>query len=125
MKKTLFFLSVLTIFALSINANAMDKKSHKKGGFKGPSIESSTVKNAKEMSDDTFVVLVGNITQNIGSELYVFSDKTGTINIEIDDEDWNGQEVEVTDIVEIRGSIEKNMVSPAIVEVEQINIINQ
>ena len=119
LKKTLAVLLATT--AILTGTEAMAKKD---GGFTGPSIEVITIEQAKGMSDDTFVILRGNITQNIGDELYVFTDGTGTINIEIDDEDWNGQNVGPEDLIEIRGEIDKGWTSIEI-DVDSVSKIDK
>lgn len=119
LKKTLAVL--LATSAILAGTEAMAKKD---GGFTGPSVEVITIEQAKGMSDDTFVILRGNITKNIGDELYVFTDGTGTINIEIDDEDWNGQNIGPEDLVEIRGEIDKGWTSIEI-DVDSVSKIDK
>ena len=119
LKKTLAVLLATT--AILAGTEAMAKKD---GGFTGPSVEVITIEQAKGMSDDTFVILRGNITKNIGDELYVFTDGTSTINIEIDDEDWNGQNIGPEDFVEIRGEIDKGWTSIEI-DVDSVSKIDK
>lgn len=78
------------------------------GGFRGPSIEVSTVAAAKEMRDDQRVVLRGYIVKSLGDELYLFKDDTGTINVDIDGKRWKGQVITPEDLVEIRGEVDKD-----------------
>lgn len=54
------------------------------GGFSGPSAALTTVDKVKSMSDDTWVMLQGNIEQRIGDETYTFRDATGTLTVDID-----------------------------------------
>lgn len=120
MNKTL--LTALTItFCIALNTEGFAKP--KNGGFTGPSVEVITVEQAKGMKDDTFVILQGNIKQNIGKELYVFTDASGSINIEIDDDDWNGVFVGPDDLVEIRGEVDKGLTKIEI-DVDQIKKIS-
>ena len=93
------------------------------GGFTGPSVDIITVEQAKNMGDDTFVILRGNIKQNIGDDLYIFADGTGSINIEIDEDEWNGLNIGPEDIVEIRGEVDKGW-SELEIDVEQISKVN-
>lgn len=79
------------------------------GGFQGPGIVPTTVAEAKKMSDDTNVVLVGSIIQNLGDEKYSFKDATDSVTVEIDNEDWNGINVTPNDVIEIRGQVDKDM----------------
>lgn len=106
---------VLT-FAVASQANAQGFG----GGFQGPTISSSTVAEALKMNDDTPVVLVGKIEKNLGNEKYQFSDKTGSIVVEIDDEDWRGQVVKPENTVEIRGEIDKELLGTPEVDVDVI-----
>ncbi len=66
----------------------------------------STVKAAQNASDDSYVLLTGNIVQALGNETYLFKDNTGEIQVEIDNEDWMGQDVSPQDRVAIRGEVD-------------------
>ncbi len=78
------------------------------GGFKGPGIEASTVKQALTLSDDTPVVLVGQIERAVGNEKYIFKDETGSVTVDIDAEDWRGLTVTPQDTLVIEGEIDKD-----------------
>ena len=69
-----------------------------------------SVAEAKELRDDSPVVLVGKITKSLGGEKYLFTDGTETVTIEIDNEDWNGLSVSEKDTV-IRGEVDKGFTS--------------
>lgn len=60
-----------------------------------------------EMPDNSPVVMRGRIRQNMGEQMYLFEDSTGTIMLEIDEEDWNGNTVRVDDMVTIYGNVDK------------------
>ncbi|MBG2711269.1 YgiW/YdeI family stress tolerance OB fold protein [Proteus mirabilis] len=92
------------------------------GGFKGPSISETSVAKAKDLSDDTWVILTGKITKKIGDELYVFEDSTGGINVDIDNKRWRGQTVTPDNTVRIEGKVDKEWTSTEI-DVKQITII--
>ena len=77
------------------------------GGFSGPSIHTSTVQQAKSFRDDSPVILKGHIIQNLGNEKYLFKDGTGTITVEIDNDDWSGVQITPSDLVEISGEMDK------------------
>ena len=70
-------------------------------------VPATTVSEALLMDDDTPVALIGTVSEKIGDEKYNFKDATGTIVVEIDDEDWNGINPSVNDIVVITGEIDK------------------
>lgn len=97
-------LPLLALCAVAFTANA-DNKS---GGFKGPdNLKLLTVAEAVELPEDTQVKLVGFIVKALGDEAYEFKDDTGTLVVEIDDDDWHGLEVEPADKVEVSGDIER------------------
>lgn len=79
-----------------------------RGGYTGPGPALSTVKQARDMRDDSHVTLKGHIIQHLGGERYVFKDDTGTVNVEIDNKRWQGQNVGPNDLVEISGEVEKD-----------------
>ncbi|MBR3510829.1 MAG: NirD/YgiW/YdeI family stress tolerance protein [Alphaproteobacteria bacterium] len=60
------------------------------------------------LPDNSPVVLRGKITKNMGNEVFLFEDSTGTIMLEIDETDWNGNTVTVDDIVTVYGNLDKN-----------------
>ncbi|MCD1126870.1 YgiW/YdeI family stress tolerance OB fold protein [Jinshanibacter sp. LJY008] len=91
-------------------------------GFSGPNAGTMTVEKALTMSDDTWISLQGNIEQQIGKELYVFRDKTGTINVDIDHKRWDGLTITPTDTVELQGEIDKGWNSVEL-DVKQIKKI--
>ncbi len=81
------------------------------GGFTGPTISAISVGEAKKLSDDTPVVLTGKIVRSLGSEKYEFKDKTGSVTLDIDNDDWNGVNVGPEDTVEIQGEVDKDFTS--------------
>ncbi|HSD70501.1 MAG TPA: NirD/YgiW/YdeI family stress tolerance protein [Woeseiaceae bacterium] len=95
-------LAILAMFAAGVAANAQT------GGFKGP--DNRQVVMAAEVADlpdDAEVRLTGYVVRNIGDETYEFRDDTGTIIVEIDDEDWKGLEVTPEQRVEITGEVDQ------------------
>lgn len=80
------------------------------GGFAGPTAAAQviTVEQAKTMSDDTMVILQGNVIQHIGGDNYIFSDSTGSINMDIDHKLWLGQVITPDDKVEVRGKVDRD-----------------
>ena len=119
MKKML----ALLVLGLSVGmvSNAMAKKHG--GGFEGPGINTTTVQDALKMNDDTPVVLKGKIEKSLGNEKYQFNDGTGVIVVEIDDDEWNGVVVKPENTVEIRGEIEKELMSAPEIDVEMIMLV--
>lgn len=96
--------SALSLFALTFVHQAVAQGS----GFTGPdNLRQVTVAEAAELPDDTDVKLTGYIVRSLGDEKYEFRDDTGTIVVEIDDEDWGNLEVTPEVRVEISGEIEE------------------
>ena len=81
-----------------------------------------SVAHAKEMKDNTPVRLKGNIVQNLGDEKYLFTDETETIIVEIDNEDWGGQDVSAKDTVIILGEMDKDFWGTE-VDVESVQLV--
>lgn len=65
-----------------------------------------TVKQAKSLIDNSKVELKGTIVKAIGDEKYEFKDATGSITIEIDDEDLKGRKITNNIPVTILGEVD-------------------
>ena len=91
------------------------------GGFKGPGLSVVSVDQALKMSDDTAVVLEGKIEKSLGNEEYIFTDSTGSVTVEIDDDNWRGVTVTPQDTIVIKGEVEKDMFKTEI-EVDAIEL---
>ncbi|MDR2902853.1 MAG: NirD/YgiW/YdeI family stress tolerance protein [Lactobacillales bacterium] len=114
MKKQILAVTTALLIATSAAAQLGPR-----GGFNGPSTTATTVEQALKMKDDAFVTLQGKIEQKVGKEKYLFRDKTGVIQIEIDDEDWRGLTITPQDTVEIKGEVDKGWRNTK-VDVDQI-----
>ena len=95
-----------------------------KGGFVATNQAVTTVVQAKELPDDAWVSLEGNIVKQIGKELYEFKDSTGSIAVDIDDRRWRGQVVTPETKVRLDGEIDKEWASLE-VDVKRVTIINK
>ena len=96
--------------------------SQNNGGFNGPNTMTiMTVEQAQGLTDETAVVLQGNIQKSLGDDMYLFSDGTGTFNVEIDEGDWNGINVNPDDVILIQGEIDRdgNVVS---IDVDEVSL---
>lgn len=82
-----------------------------KGGYQDAVAIISTVRDAKEMNDDAYITLRGYIEKRLKSDKYLFRDSTGTVEIEIDDDDWHGVTVGPQDLVEITGEVDSGWIS--------------
>ena len=79
------------------------------GGFQGPGLAPSSVAEALKLNDATPIELDSQIEKSLGDEKYLFKDASGTITIEIDDEDWRGVNVTPEDSIEISGEVDKDL----------------
>lgn len=112
---------LLTLICLTIASGSVQAQFTETGGFKDNNIKINTVTEAKQMRDDSFVVLEGRIEKQIKSEDYLFTDATGSIVVEIDDDDWKGVTVTPQDTVIITGEVDKEFTTTEI-DVKTIKI---
>lgn len=99
MKRTALALLLAPLFSGAVMA----------ASYTGPSDspQVSDVAGAMTAVDDTPVVLQGQIVKRLRHEQYLFKDATGTIEVEIDDDEWpQGQEVSETATVRITGEVD-------------------
>ncbi|HRM15283.1 MAG TPA: NirD/YgiW/YdeI family stress tolerance protein [Acinetobacter parvus] len=66
----------------------------------------TTVKQALTLKNDTPVKLKGYVVKATGDEKYQFSDQTGSITVNIDDDLWQGQPVSAKTPVTLIGEID-------------------
>ncbi|MDO7912046.1 NirD/YgiW/YdeI family stress tolerance protein [Pseudomonas sp. 22-AL-CL-001] len=94
-------------------------------GYTGPGAQSVTsVAAAKEAADDTPVVLQGFVTKKINNDdKYEFKDNTGTITVEIDDEDLPATPFNDKTKVKLTGEVEKHLVNRE-VDVDTVELVN-
>ncbi|MDR2246475.1 MAG: NirD/YgiW/YdeI family stress tolerance protein [Treponema sp.] len=76
-------------------------------GYTGPGLEAVTVAEAKRLRNNTPVVLVGIIERYLGDEEYLFTDDTGSIIVDIENNLWSGISVSAEDTVEITGEVDR------------------
>ena len=111
MKKISFagLAGVLSFGAASADFDGANITTNTKGGFVGGNETIVTVKQVNEMRDDVPVIVKGNIIQRMGDENYLFEDATGSITVEIDDEDWRGQTITPEDVVKLYGEVDRGI----------------
>jgi uncharacterized protein (TIGR00156 family) len=78
------------------------------GGFVGPGSSSVTVEQARQMRDDTPVVLSGRIVRSLGKDKYVFADSTADIVVEIDHDEWGGVNATPDTDVVLYGEVDRD-----------------
>ncbi len=109
------------LLSASVLTLAMTFSSGAWAAFQGPGPAPVTVAEVLEMKDDSAVVLNGQIEKSLGGEKYLFKDASGTVTIEIDDEDWRGLDVKPTDVITIKGEVDKDMFSTEI-DVDSVSL---
>lgn len=125
MKKILLS-TLVTALALPLLATSVSAKNKNKGFvFVPQEMAVETVADAKDKADDTIVVLQGYIAKSLGGDKYAFTDKTGEIIIEIDDDEFDGVSVTSGEMIEIMGEIDKDSKKPAKVEVKTIKKLDK
>lgn len=94
-------------------------------GYTGPGAQSvvNDVAAAREAADETPVVLEGRIVRQLKHEHYAFQDATGTLEVEIDDEDWPATPVDDQRTVRLYGEVDKELFGRRI-DVEHIEVPN-
>ncbi|EDP59742.1 NirD/YgiW/YdeI family stress tolerance protein [Vibrio sp. AND4] len=110
-----------SVFAQGFTGNSAAAQS----GFSGPTQGITSVKQVLDsgmFSDDMPVTLTGNIKASLGGEMYLFSDSTGEITVEIDHDKWFGQSATPTTNVQIMGEIDKS-ISGTKVDVDAVKVL--
>ncbi|MBX3666059.1 MAG: NirD/YgiW/YdeI family stress tolerance protein [Burkholderiales bacterium] len=77
----------------------------------------------KNPVDDRKVLLRGKLLKQVSGDKYLFSDGTGEIRVEIDDNLLRGIRISETSVIEIYGEIEKNFMRAPEIDVERIRVI--
>lgn len=115
MKKTLLLL-VIAVAPISAKAN-----------FIGPSDTQTpaimSVAEVKKLGDDKQVVMKGSIEKHLTKDKYQFVDATGKVIVEIDGDEWRGQNVTPSDTVIIVGETDKDWFRDPVVDVSSIEVV--
>ena len=120
MKKFLF-----AFICLAISQNAF-AKDHKKGFIFVPeNVIIETVENVKTKNDETFVYMQGQIIKALGDDKYSFTDKTGEIILEIDNDEFDGVTVAAGEFIEISGEVDKELMKPTKIDVKSIKKLDK
>lgn len=78
----------------------------------------------KNPVDDEDVVVQGHLLRQLGDEEYLFSDGTGEIVVEIDDDDFpRGEPVDDKVKVELVGEVDTNRNNPPEIDVDKVRIM--
>ena len=115
-------LALATLLALSTSAAfAGFNGNTAQGGFQGGNQgQQLTVKQALSAKDNSMITLVGNITQQIDGDEYIFTDGSDQIKLEIKNRVWNGLNVDPSDKVKVYGKLDNEAFEKADLEVLRI-----
>ena len=94
------------------------------GGFKSGAQSVITVKQALNAADNSMVTLVGNISQQIDDDEFLFTDGTAQIKVEIKRRAWNGLDVGPNDKIRINGKLDNEVFEKAEIEVYRVEKAN-
>jgi uncharacterized protein (TIGR00156 family) len=117
-KMVLALLTLLSVLAMS--------QAQTGGGFAGPGANANsatTVKEALKLRDDSIVILQGRIVASLGDEKYTFQDATGSVVVEIDDDDWRGITVTPETTIEITGELDKEVFEATKIDVKSFRVL--
>lgn len=70
-----------------------------------------TIAQVKQQRDDALVIFTGKIVRQVDNDEYIVADKTGEIQVEIDDHLWNGMNVKSSETIRISGEVDKDTFS--------------
>lgn len=101
--KTLIQTALLTTLLASTATMSMANSAVNQDAI---SVQTVTVQQAKQLPDDRHVKIKGYVVKALGDENYQFRDATGSIQVEIDDELWNGKGVSAKTPVTIIGEVD-------------------
>ena len=78
----------------------------------------------KNGRDDDPVILRGKLLKKLRKERYEFTDGTGTIRVEIDNEIFVKQRVDVNTVVELIGEVDKDFFESPEIDVDAMRVIS-
>lgn len=115
-KKTI---SLLAIVAVTGSATLVHAQ------YTGPAVAPMTVKDLlAQGKDDQHATLRGKITKRIGGDKYLFSDGSGEITVEIDNNEFpNQQPVDAKTEVELSGEFDKELVGSPEFDVDTVTLV--
>lgn len=126
MKKTMMaLLAAVAVVATAQAQTGGGVANPNPGGFAGPGPGNSalTVKDALKQRDDSWVVLQGRIVASLGDEKYTFQDASGSVMVEIDDDEWRGITVTPETNLEISGELDKEMFETPKIDVKSFKVL--
>lgn len=97
------------------------------GGFSGPvsGAMADTVAMAVTLSDDSPVVLTGNIVSQVAAtkDKFIFKDSTGEVRMEIDRKVFAGRTVTPSDTIRVMGKVDKDFGKEVEIDAKTLEIV--
>ena len=78
------------------------------------------VAEVKHLKDETAVTLKGTLLKHLNEDHYEFSDVTGGILLDIDDDLWKASHIKAGDKVQVVGEVDTHRYKPTDIEVVKI-----
>ncbi|MCT8762564.1 NirD/YgiW/YdeI family stress tolerance protein [Glaesserella parasuis] len=130
MKKAIILTTLLAVSTVSMAKGDSDRdrhggyhdgkaRTHQSQDFFDESLAVKSVADALKATDDTPVLLEGQIVKQIDKGEFIFKDKTGEIEIDVSKRAWNGLNIGPQDTIQIRGKVDKDW-NKVQVDVKQI-----
>ena len=99
----------ITFFTLLLSALfILPTHAQKQGGFSGAEAEKATIRQAKNLSTKSIVLIQGYIKKKIGKTTYNFTDKDDTITIHVSDKLIQRQLITPDNLIEVIGETDKD-----------------
>lgn len=119
MKKLVFVFCMAAVLSAAQISKALSKHN---GGYQNTTMPTLTVAEVMVLEDDTPVKVTGKITKQLKKDKYMLDDGTGTVVVEIDSDEWNGNTITEQDTVIIIGEVDKDKGS---VEIDANTVMKQ
>ncbi len=74
------------------------------------------VAEVKHLKDETAVTLKGTLLKHLNEDYYEFSDGTGVILLDIDDDLWKASHIKACDTVQVVGDVDTHRYKPTEIE---------
>ena len=111
------FCATLGFYAFHAQAEAMNNNASTEN-----QVATVTIGEALTMPDDTSVIIVGTLTENLGDEKYKLKDNSGEVIIEIDNDEWVGVAAVPGNMVQIQGEIDRDGNESVEIDVESAKV---
>lgn len=117
-------LTAVALVAMTSSAALAQYQGPSEQGGASSAYAKTTVKEIQAApKDDAKVTLEGRLIKKTADETYTFSDGTGEISVEIDDEDFPNQPVSESTKVRIEGEVDTHLVKDVDIDAERVLII--